>query len=98
MKADYTPFEEFTVPHPVLAVIVGIADYVTRKDEKEIYGEITVVDYGACRISRHENIKMMIEQHEHRCYAAQSVEYVIAWFRYYCEIFSYWWKNSIILT
>ena len=77
MKTNETATEEASQGERLApAVIIGIANDKTRKDEKEIHGKVAMVDivnYGlvACKL---EALKHMIPHDEQRCHAAKSIE------------------------
>ncbi len=60
------------------AVIIGIADYKTRKGKKEIDGKVAVVD-NLQRRMRRIGLKNMERHHKKGCHSSEAVENFIAW-------------------
>ena len=80
MQAHQAALEEVLEGHAVPAVVVGIADHEAREHEKEIDGQVAVVENLVGRTFG-VGFQQVEGHHDHRRHAAQSVEDFVAGFR-----------------
>ena len=79
MEADQTACEEFLDAHSVPAIVVGVSDDESRENEKEIDGQVTVVD-PLVEMARGEGFEKVEADDRDGGDAAQSVEDVVMGF------------------
>lgn len=86
MKADEAALKEVGSGHAAPTVVVGIADYKTRKCEKAVNGKMAMVD-GKLQGKPEMRFAKVVSHHDESRNATQSVKDLITWLRCKVNVF-----------
>ena len=81
MQTDDPTLEESPQRHAVPTVIVCVPDDKPRKHEKEIYGQIAMIDHLHQMIACRMGFEQMEGNHHQCCHATQAVQNLVVGLR-----------------